>query len=341
MASAREIMTEGELLGPVLRDVSRSFYKTLKLLPAKIRKQISLAYLLARTTDTIADTELVAASTRLATLEKLRRRILGTTTEALNFGDLTRQQANPAEALLLEQVETALALLQTLTSADQVLVRKVLDTITTGQILDLERFSGATPGNPVALRTAEELEDYAFRVAGCVGEFWTHLCRKHVFPNVVLDESLLVQNGIRFGKGLQLINILRDLPADLRKGRCYLPSEELRSIGLAPADLLVTTNEQRLRPVYDAWVARAESYLAAGWVYTNTIPWRFIRVRLACALPILIGAETLGLLRSNSILNPKERIKIRRDAVARLFRQAVVLYPLPSAWKKLPKWKQP
>ena len=47
------------LLGGLLRDVSRSFYKTLAILPGSIRPQISLAYLLARTTDTIADTEIV------------------------------------------------------------------------------------------------------------------------------------------------------------------------------------------------------------------------------------------------------------------------------------------
>jgi len=43
----------------LLKATSRSFYLTLRVLPAAVRSQIGLAYLLARTTDTIADTELV------------------------------------------------------------------------------------------------------------------------------------------------------------------------------------------------------------------------------------------------------------------------------------------
>ena len=40
-------------------------------------------------------------------------------------------------------------------------------------------------------------------------------------------EEELFAKGIRFGKGLQMINILRDIPEDLRFGRCYIPSEAL------------------------------------------------------------------------------------------------------------------
>ena len=52
---ARELLTE------LLRDVSRSFYLTLRVLPRPVRPQIGLAYLLARATDTIADTATGAA----------------------------------------------------------------------------------------------------------------------------------------------------------------------------------------------------------------------------------------------------------------------------------------
>jgi len=65
---------------------------------------------------------------------------------------------------------------------------------------------------------------------GCVGEFWTRICRAHLFPTAVLDDAFLLSNGVRFGKGLQLVNILRDLPVDLRHGRCYLPSVDLQAM---------------------------------------------------------------------------------------------------------------
>ena len=38
-----------------------------------------------------------------------------------------------------------------------------------------------------------------------------------------------------------MINILRDIPEDLRFGRCYIPSEALAEHGLVPEDLLDAT----------------------------------------------------------------------------------------------------
>ena len=57
-------------LNDLLKATSRSFYLTLRVLPAAVRPQIGLAYLLARTTDTIADTELVALDSRNHRREK-------------------------------------------------------------------------------------------------------------------------------------------------------------------------------------------------------------------------------------------------------------------------------
>ena len=41
------------LRGPILRQVSRSFYLSIFLLPKKLRDPVSLGYLLARAADTI------------------------------------------------------------------------------------------------------------------------------------------------------------------------------------------------------------------------------------------------------------------------------------------------
>lgn len=319
----------------LLRQTARSFYLTLRVLPVAVRPQIGLAYLLARTTDTVADTALVSASRRLAALQQLRERILGTSTAPLDFGEFAQHQGAPAERVLLERAETGLAALATFSAADQTLIRAVLDTITTGQELDLQRFASATEKNIVALATAAELDDYTYRVAGCVGEFWTRLCRAHVFPRARLDDSQLLAQGIRFGKGLQLINILRDLPGDLRQGRCYLPAAQLAEPGLTPADLLNPASEPRLRPLYRQWLDQAEAHLAAGWDYTNTLPWRCARVRLACAWPILIGAKTLARLRTANVLAPAQRVKISRSEVKGLMLQSVVCYPLPGVWRRL------
>src|SRR5450631_319275 len=120
-------------LNDLLHATSRSLYLTLRVLPTAVRPQIGLAYLLARTTDTIADTEILPVAQRLDALQKLRERILGRNSAPLNFGELAQKQNLSAEKLLLEKVEESLALLQTLSPADLKLVREVLTTITSGQ----------------------------------------------------------------------------------------------------------------------------------------------------------------------------------------------------------------
>ena len=340
-------------LNDLLQQTSRSFYLTLRVLPAAVRPQIGLAYLLARTTDTIADTELVPIEQRLDALKRLRERIQGLSTAPLNFGELAKHQGSSAEGTLLEKVEDSLTLLQTLLPADQQLVRAVLNTITGGQELDLRRFGrwGETTGKPsstlaargdarptnqiIALETDAELDDYTYRVAGCVGEFWTKMCRAHLFPNLRLDDAQLLADGVRFGKGLQLVNILRDLPADLKKGRCYLPAEKLEKAGLLPSVLLSPVNEVKFRPLFHEYLDRAESHLAAGWAYTNTLPFGQFRVRLACAWPILIGMQTIEKMRIASVLDLQQHIKVSRSEVRGIMLRSTLFYPLPRMWQKL------
>jgi farnesyl-diphosphate farnesyltransferase len=324
-----------DTLNDLLRPTSRSFYLTLRVLPAAVRPQIGLAYLLARTTDTIADTEVVLPAQRLDALQKLRERLLGQSSAPLNFGELARQQGSPAERVLLEKVEDSLALLQTLSPADLKLVRDVLTTITGGQEMDLRRFTKASAEKIIALETAADLDDYTYRVAGCVGEFWTKICRAHLFPHARLDERQFITDGIRFGKGLQLVNILRDLPPDLKNGRCYLPTQRLDEAKLLPEVLLSPANEAKFLPLYHRYLDEAESHLAAGWRYTNTLPFRQFRVRLACAWPVLIGVRTIEKLRVANVIELQQRVKVSRGEVRGILLRSTLACLVPALWRRL------
>jgi farnesyl-diphosphate farnesyltransferase len=322
-------------LARLLKDVSRSFYLTLRVLPRKVRPQIGLAYLLARTTDTIADTAIVPVAQRLSALGEFRARVSGKSEKPLVFKDLVCHQGKPAERILLERQEEMLRLLGKLADRDRVLVRQVLRTISSGQELDILRFQAASDNHIIALKDEGELEDYTYRVAGCVGEFWTRICRAHLFPKAPLDELRLLENGIRFGKGLQLVNILRDLPADLRQGRCYLPESSLKPAGFAPADLLNPNHMDRFRPLYSRYLDLAAGHLEAGWNYTNSLPFGCVRVRVACAWPVLIGLQTIRRLRSGNALDAAQRIKISRTDVRKIMTSTMLYYPFPSAWRRL------
>ncbi len=329
----------------LLRQVSRSFYLTLRVLPGAVRYQIGLAYLLARAADTIADTRLVSVERRLSALRDLKNAIRnaaeGRVALLPPFGDLSAAQeapageGSPAERTLLEEVVAVLDLLRELPQVDRGLVGEVLEIIIRGQETDLIRFQHGTGQLPAAFETDAELDQYTYCVAGCVGEFWTRMCRAHLFPEARLDDSFLLSAGVRFGKGLQLVNILRDVPGDLRRGRCYIPSVSLAKHGLKPLDLRSAASMARFRPLYGAYLKDAADHLEQGWAYTATLPYGQVRVRLACAWPVLIGMETIALLRRGNVLDDRQRIKVNRMDIRRLILRTVLLYPFPSIWQRL------
>ncbi|MBN1569327.1 MAG: squalene/phytoene synthase family protein [Acidobacteria bacterium] len=329
----------------LLKQVSRSFYLTLRVLPRSINEQLSIAYLLARASDTVADTLLVEVGRRREALLQIRKSIQeaceGRKPLLPEFGELCETQkavahaGMPGERVLLENLGTILETLRGFSADDRLRIRKVLDTITHGQEMDLIRFGDATADRIIALETDEELDEYAYKVAGCVGEFWTLMCRAHVFPEAPLKDEELLADGIRFGKGLQLVNILRDLPDDLRQGRCYIPIERLSKHGLRPQDLLDADKIGSFRKLYDGYLKQTEEHLASGWRYTTSLPFREMRLRLACAWPLLIGLETVRELYHGNILDGHYHVRIPQSDTRWLILRSLALYPIPKAWNRL------
>ena len=326
--SARSRTPIAQLRGPILRSVSRSFYLSIRLLPAKLRDPIALAYLLARATDTIADTAEIDADLRAEELAKLARLIQEnerSLTSENPFASIARLQQNASERALLEALPASLEWLHEIQPADRADIQSVLKEINQGQRLDLERFRN--PAQVAALQTAAELEQYIYLVAGSVGEFWTRICARHLpqFASRSGDEMLSL--GIAYGKGLQLINILRDVGTDIRAGRCYLPAEELHLLGVKPADL--AADPERAKAILSAWLTRAEEGLGAGIEYACAInSWR---VRFATALPALIGARTVALLRAAGPKAFEQRVKISRSEVRKILFRTVTNLASPRS----------
>lgn len=318
------------LRGPILRAVSRSFYLSIRLLPAKLRDPIALAYLLARATDTIADTVEIDAATRAEQLVRLAALIQECSSAAdASFDSFAERQKKVAERTLISELPHCLAWLNSMPEADRAEIRRVLLHINEGQALDVQRFADAS--RVVALNTAADLDRYTYLVAGCVGEFWTNICFLHLPNFSELTRTEMIGLGIRYGKGLQLINILRDLGADLRAGRCYLPAEELHSLGIAPSEL--PSDPSRAQPILDAWRARAEEEIAAGVEYACAIRNR--RVRLATVLPALIGARTLALLREAGPAVFDKKVKVQRAEVRRILVNMVANLASPSSIRRM------
>ncbi|PYK16041.1 MAG: hypothetical protein DME55_12800 [Verrucomicrobia bacterium] len=301
-----------QLQTSILGSVSRSFYLSIRLLPHQLREPIALAYLLARTTDTVADTTRIPGAVRMEALKMLSAGIQGKRSREIvvnQMASFVPLQENASERTLLGSLADCLEWLEQTGEADRDDIRAVLEKITHGQMLDLHRFDN--PAQVRALQTAADLDEYTYLVAGCVGEFWTRLCFRHLrdFASLPRDEMLAL--GRRYGMGLQLINVLRDAGTDLRAGRCYFPDDELGAIDLSAAQIL--SEPDRFQPIYQSWMEKAQDGLARGMQYSRAIRNR--RVRAATVLPALIGARTLALLRKAGASALHQTIKVPRQEV--------------------------
>ncbi len=296
----------------VLRDVSRSFYLSLRLLPGPMRPAVSVGYLLARASDTLADTHAAPVADRVALLDGFAAELDGGSDgwrQGKALAEFRGRQTHAGEKALLERLGDCFAMLDGLRASEAEAVRKVLRTILSGQRLDLTRFENAGAKNPVVLTGDAELEEYCFRVAGCVGVFWTELgflTLGRRFSGEQVEE--MERLGANYGQGLQLVNILRDLPEDLAQGRCYLPVD--------PAD------REALAMAFARWQVRAEGWLADGENYCSRLP--MLRLRAASVLPALLGMRTLEALGAQANPLPPAGVKVSRREVRSALWRALV-----------------
>jgi farnesyl-diphosphate farnesyltransferase len=292
--------------------------------------------LLARVADTIADSKEGQSKDLIEALTQYNEVAQGRSSELPDFSSLAEIQSNPDEGELLRNVEKVLQALPIYEKGDQQRILECLDVIIGGQILDLQRFGIAKDDGMISsLNSEEELDDYTYRVAGCVGVFWTKMSLAHIISLPKEKEEKFFENGIRFGKALQMINILRDIPEDVRFGRCYIPGPSLNTHGLQPEDLLDSSNIGAFRPLYDTYLDLTSEHLDAAIEYIKMIPDRQFRLKAASMLPVLIGQRTVTLLREGNILDSDEKIKVTRDEMKGYFKKLLRALILPGGVQRL------
>jgi farnesyl-diphosphate farnesyltransferase len=315
-------------LREVLKGVSRSFYLTLAILPRSMRRPLGVGYLLARAADTIADTRILPATERRAALDLLRGELDFPSPSRLSHiaAGLTGPAEKAAEHTLLARLPECLAAFRQLAADDQARLRRLLHTLIDGMGRDLETFGAERPGRVLALESREDLDRYTYAAAGCVGECWTEMAMAHRRALRRWDPVAMRRRGLRFGQALQLTNVLRDLPHDLRGGRCYLPRRDLLAFGLRPEELLDRRALERVRPLLRVLVQLTLAGYDEAFAYLAAIPLSETRLRLACAWPLFIGLATIDLVqRAPNLLDGRVTVKIPRSEVKRILTRSAAL----------------
>ena len=329
----REQVNDRQLLGDILKGVSRSFYLTIRVLPSDMREPVAVAYLLARAADTIADTRALPPQERLDRLLSFRTQVQGPSSaeavaEIVSGVAAEGDGVSEAERSLLAQMGGVFGLLERMPEPDGANVRSVVVTLTRGMELDLTTFPAEESGQVAALQSAEDLDRYTYLVAGCVGGFWTSVAMRHQPRLSRWDAQGMSELGVRFGKALQLTNVLRDVPRDLRNGRCYLPKQDLARAGLSSEDLLDLASSGRARGALTPWIRVALEHFDAAEAYLLATPRRCLRLRLAVLWPILLGLATLEkLARNENWLDPERPSRVKRRWVYWMMARSLLAAP--------------
>lgn len=282
-------------LKKILKGVSRSFFLSLIFLPKRVRVPMSLAFLACKAADTIADTDLMPAPKRLKWIDAYRELFAAPAdghAQSLSGIPINSKGSSHAEAALIQNLPTLMSALENLPPQDWLLIQELVLEVTQGMQIDLVMKS---------FETEAELEQYIYFVAGSVGRFWTKMIRTHFSFAKNWGEEVLA-SGEKLGKGLQLVNILRDFPRDLQRGRCYIPKELIEKEDFKPALLKLTE--------------KAKKYLAEAEIYCAHHPWYARRLIAAVRLPARLGLKTLDLLASEGAwLDPAIVTKVSRRQV--------------------------
>lgn len=288
----------------ILRRTARSFALTLGLLPRGLRSEASLAYLLARGTDTIADVARADADQRAGVLRAFRSSLERPVVDDYDTEAWASLCAEHAERQLLARMPELWSRMQSLEPSARRRMRTVIGRILEGQIFDLGRFH---PGAPPL--TGDEVERYTYLVAGSVGEFWTDLCRERLRRFSREPHDVMLARARRYGQALQLVNILRDRKMDEALGRVYVEASAV-----------------------PYWMAAAREWLGEGGRYCAAL--HSGRLRYATLLPALLGLRTLALLEGHpgELITPR---KVPRSELRRWMLRALTAWWSPRAVDRL------
>ena len=129
-----------------------------------------------------------------------------------------------------------------------------------GQLMDLYRSR---------YQTFEELNLYCYRVAGTVGLMSTAVMGTNTPNNTAAwnrhrEPHSPIEEAIALGIANQLTNILRDVGEDARRGRIYLPLEDLARFNYTEQDLFKGVVDERWQELMRFQIQRTRQFYATA-----------------------------------------------------------------------------
>ena len=294
------------------------------MLPKGLNVPVTVAYLLCRIADTVEDSEVLS-------LEQ-KKNIL---TVFANIFVKTQPQPVPAFMVLVEdfprnsaddELVHHLPLVMDVFNSFSAGVRERIAKWVVEMSMGMRKYAQSARRKRFAfLSTMKELDEYTYYVAGTVGYLLTELFSFYSRKITPMIKHRLEQLAESFGKGLQLVNIIRDMTTDLRRGQSYIPEELLTKYELTRSTIFEKENADRVQRLFNELIRNAVKHLDQALDYIILIPKEEARIRLFCMLPLFWAMRTLQKIQENTLaLLDSEKVKIPRRIIRKEFYMALV-----------------
>jgi farnesyl-diphosphate farnesyltransferase len=322
-----------------LKEVSRTFYPSIKVLPKDLHFYVGHSYLICRLLDTLEDAYDISVKTKKEALDDAILCLKDTQNCKTNDNIFSRIAATsdikPFEKVILENSFNVFECVDTFPENVQKFIREWTIEMAEG----MKKYSFGTDNPKVQLTSTDELEEYTYYVAGTVGELLSRLFTLEHFKVPEKSREIMFRNGVAFGKALQYVNIIKDSREDFTEGRCFIPADLLHKHSLTLEDFFKSEKSDRIKAVYTELIEKAEEHLQASILYIEAIPVRLWRIRLFCIWPVALAYATLNGIKKDldDFIKTNDTYKISRNEVKSILKKG---YPAAfSNWyfKKLLK----
>lgn len=295
----------------LLEGVSRTFALTIPQLPTGLYEAVANAYLLCRIVDTVEDEVSLDFPQKLEFCNRFIEVVRtgeGAASFASDLAPLLSEQTIPAEHVLIQLTARVIEITHSFAPEQIAALLSCVETMAKGmpvyQGMDL---SGG-------LATMQDMNEYCYYVAGCVGEMLAKLfC--HYSPQINQHHDQLLTLSTSFGQGLQMTNILKDIWDDAQRGVCWLPQDVFTETGFDLKELNTTTDSKEFQLGLKHLISIARAHLKDALTYTQLIPSHEVGMRNFCLWALGMAVLTLNEISQHLDFNDSDQVKITRKSV--------------------------
>ena len=297
--------------GEILQGVSRTFALNIPELPGALRDVVGNVYALCRIADTIEDEPALSPARKHAFSERFIEVVAGRGDAepfSRELGALLSPASTERERDLIANTARVVRITRGFRAAQRRAIERCVRIMSRGMA---EFQQQATPDG---LDDVPHLNRYCYHVAGVVGETLTDLfCDYSAEIRGRRDD--LSALSVSFGQGLQMVNILKDVWEDRRRGACWLPRDVFRAAGFELRSLSAGRPAPGFVAGLSELVGITRRHLADALRFVLILPPRETGIRRFCLWPLGMAVLTLRRIHATPAFRSGQDVKISRRNV--------------------------